>query len=197
MSRFSQQGFALIDVVVGLAIAGLVTLLAEAGLRQFVDARDRASAARNESLQGVAVRRQLVDWLSAAVVTGRADGADFEGSPGMAETGEADDRVTFITAAPGPFTIGFQPLLLYVDRDPATPEVGLVAGRSGENLVQIEPRATGLVARYLHRIEGEYAWTGEWASSLELPLAVEVRVLGDSIAPLLRVPVFAIPRAAS
>ncbi|MET0395701.1 MAG: hypothetical protein ABW277_02635, partial [Longimicrobiaceae bacterium] len=145
-----------------------------------------------------AVRRQLVAWLNAAVVEGSLDAWDFEGTPGVTEEGAPDAAVSFITLAPGPFEPGRAHLTLRIAREEAQGVPALVAVRDSPGATPPEvlvPRATGLAARYLHTVDGERTWTEAWRSSAQLPEAIELRIFGDSIPPILRLPVFVVTRS--
>jgi prepilin-type N-terminal cleavage/methylation domain-containing protein len=198
----SRRGFTLVEVLVAIGVAGVVALLVGTGFGAVVRMERRAAEARQSSMHGVAVRRQIALWLRAAVVNGTADAWDFDGSNRISEAGEPDPVLRFTTAAPGPFETGTARLALRLDRDPDTPERGLVVVHPDslggpdeeERRSELVPGATALVIRYLHSVEGTRMWTNQWQSSSRLPDAIEIRVFGDSIPPLLRVPLFIVPR---
>lgn len=194
MNPARYGGFALLDVVVGLTLTGLVALLAHRGLQTLLDVQARAAQARVVAMHGVAVRRQLVSWLHAAAVEQRPAGWSFLGTSGISDAGLPADRISFLTDAPGPFRHGREALVLELDTDPLTPVRGLVAVLAGSDTVEMAPGARGLAVRYLHSLEGERVWASTWESSSVLPEAVEIRVVGDSIPDLLRLPLFVVPQ---
>ncbi|HEX2188691.1 MAG TPA: prepilin-type N-terminal cleavage/methylation domain-containing protein [Longimicrobiaceae bacterium] len=194
----SRRGFALLEVVVAVAVAGVVALLVHQGLRTVFEVEDRAAGVRAEAARAAAVRRQVVAWLGAAVVEGSLEGWDFEGTSGVTAEGAPDAVVSFVTLAPGPFRPGRARLTLHVAREPAAGTSALVAERDtawGAAPEVLVPGVTGLAVRYLHTVDGERAWTDTWRSSAQLPEAIELRIFGDSIPPVLRLPVFVVPRS--
>lgn len=197
----NRGGFTVLEMVVALAVASVVALLVHRGFHTMVEMERRASEAREAGARAVAARRQVTAWLRAARVEGTLDSWDFEGVGRVTEEGVPDASLEFYTQAPGPFETGRSRLVLGIDRRPETPETGLVAervdGRVGDPRPLrwvVVPGASGLVIRYLHTVDGGRAWTSEWRSSAHLPEAIEIRVLGDSLPPLLQLPVFVVPR---
>lgn len=194
----NRRGSALIEVVVALAIGSLVALLVHRGVRTLLEVEARAAAAREEAASAAAVRRQVVAWLNAATVEGSLDSWDFEGVGGASDDGAPDASLSFVTLAPGPFEPGRTHLTLRVAREPGGASALLAIRDTLAPLSEAEvlvPGAYGLAVRYLHTVDGERTWTGTWRSSAQLPEAIEVRIFGDSIPPLLRLPVFAVPRS--
>lgn len=193
----SRKGFALVEVVVATAVAGVVALLVHQGVRVLFDVEERSATLRQEAARAAAVRRQVVSWLNAAVVEGSLDSWDFEGTAGVADEGAPDAAVSFVTLAPGPFEPGRARLTLRIAREAGAS--ALVAVRDTAALAGgpevLVPGATGMAVRYLHTVDGERTWTATWRSSAQLPEAIELRVFGDSIPPILRLPVFVVPRS--
>ena len=72
---------------------------------------------------------------------------------------------------------------LYVDRDPATRQAGLVAvivprmpDRARAETLEVAP-AAGLAVRYRADLAARTPWVDEWSSAHRLPAVVELRVL--------------------
>ncbi|HEX2092403.1 MAG TPA: prepilin-type N-terminal cleavage/methylation domain-containing protein [Longimicrobiaceae bacterium] len=195
----SRRGFALVEVVVATVIAGGVALMVHRGVHTLLEAGDRAAAVREEAAHAAAVRRQLVAWLNAATVEGSLESWDFEGTGGVSDGGDPDAALSFITLAPGPFEPGRARLMLRIAREVGTGTSALVATRdtAGADAAPevLVPGARGLAVRYLHTVDGERTWTDTWRSSAQLPEAIELRILGDSLPPVLRLPVFVVPRS--
>jgi len=195
----SRRGFALLEVVVALTVAGVVALLAHQGVRVLFEVEARAAAARDEAARSAAVRRQMVSWLNAAVVEGSLDSWDFEGAPGATDEGFPDAALSFVTLAPGPFEPGRAQLTLRIERDVETGASALVATRDtlrpAAGAEVLVAGATGLAVRYLHTVDDDRTWTESWQSSAQLPEAIELTIVGDSVPPLLRHPVFVVPRS--
>ncbi|MEJ2218705.1 MAG: type II secretion system protein [Gemmatimonadota bacterium] len=193
--RPSRSGMTLVELLVGLIVIGAALA---AGYRAFAgvaDQRGRAVAAMDEAAREALVRRAMVDWLRGAVLVSEDGGPPFVGLDGR-DGDLPDDALAFLTttrALPG---VGNVQVRLYIDRDPDTPERGLVADLSEwqgtyEERVELAPAATGLDARYLFGFRGR-RWLPSWISSSVLPLGVELLVTAgasDSLPPLLRRPI--------
>lgn len=186
------RGFTLIEVLVALAIAGVTVLAVHAGIRTVFDLEATARAEGERSARALAVRRQLADWLRAVDVSGGA-GARPLTIRDRRRDGRPDDELLVTTLRPSPFRVGRTPLRLYIDREPGTFEDGLVAeleDREGmRQRHELAPAAEGLDLRFLLRIEHEGEWLDTWRSGTQLPRAIEIRLFGDSLPPLLRAPV--------
>jgi hypothetical protein len=185
----------LLELMVGLAVTGLVLAAGYAALASMADHRQRAAQALDESARAASIRRTLAGWLAGARLTPEGTGPEFRGVDGV-DGGHDDDELSFLTtaaAAPG----GGEPAVrLFVDRDPETAERGLVAELGGwrgaaRERVELAPSARGLDVRYLSGISLEPVWLPSWISSSVLPRAVEMRVDADpdSLPPLLRLPI--------
>lgn len=207
-----RGGFALLDTVVGLFIAAMTVMIAHGVSETLIDATHRSEAQRTKTEEAVAIRRQIVSWLRSAVMHGDSADWTFFGVPRGGGTLDAILSVT--TDAPGPFTAGEMRLTLAVDNDSTTPERGLVlyAGNPPEARIdtlattssdtmrvlrQLLPQASALAIRYLHSVAGEHYWTTRWVSTAELPEAIELQLIGDSIPPLLTAGIFVVPRGTS
>lgn len=206
----SRAGFTLMEVVVALAVASLVALAAYQGVAILGELDARATARREAGVRHLAIRRQLVDWLRSAHLATDSLPVGFEGHDRVTAHGVPDDFVAFPTLAPGPFRSGRALVRIRIDRDPATSERGLVAvladepgdtpalrtgsgvernRGAGADIVALVPEATGLDIRYRFRLGGGPTWFDGWVSAVRLPDAAELRILGDSIPPILHVPI--------
>lgn len=187
----SARGFTLIEVLVALAIAGLTVLAVHAGIRTVFDLEAKARMEGERSARALAVRRQLADWLRAVDIPGE-NGTRPLTIRDRRRDGRPDDELFMTTLRPSPFRVGRTPLRLYIDREPGTSENGLVAeleDREGMRRHELAPAAEGLDLRFLLRLEHERQWLDTWRSRTQLPRAIEIRLSGDSLPPLLRAPV--------
>jgi hypothetical protein len=151
-------------------------------------------------LRGGAVRGQLDRWLRAATLLGGAE--PFVGQAGARRDGPPLDEVTFAVADAGELRPGPRRIRLWIGRDSAGMPAGLLAeitalnGQEGvvAETLSVAPAAAGLRLRYRGRFGGREGWAGDWASSLQLPSAVELRLLPASgatrerLAPILTLP---------
>lgn len=189
----SRRALSLLEVVVALAIVALAAAAGARAFGSFVDFGGRSRAEVSSVLRAATVRRTLAAWLAAASLP--------EGSPGLEGAERArrlldDDEMQFLTTAATP--VGRSEVLvhLFIDRDPATPERGLVAEvrpwrGAGIERVELVPQATSLGIRYHTSLLGESRWVRSWLSTVVLPRAVELRIAApaaDPLPPLLALP---------
>ena len=170
-------------------------------LSSVLDQRDRAEQVLTHTLEAANIRRELRQWLAGARLTIEEDGPGVRGLDGVADGrtgGQADgkvndDMLTILTTAPTPLDANDVVLTLFVDRDSATDVRGLVAtlrawrGREG-TVIEVDPRVTGLEIRYFSAPFGDRGWLPSWISRSLLPSGIEVTLSGDSLPPLLTLP---------
>lgn len=192
----TARGFTLIEVVVGLAVGGIVLLIGFAALATVQDRSDHIAASGDRALEGAASRAAIVEWLSAAGLRSSELSIEFVGSDAR-ELGLPADEITFPTRAPTPRRVPVTGIRLFIDVDPLTRERGLVAhftGMLGEapTPMEIAPQATNLFIRYLPVSDIDVEWQESWTAQGQLPRAVEI-VLGDNPADplpaLLKMPI--------
>lgn len=203
--RRSGAGFTVIELLVALAITGLVVAAGHAGLTALIDASARARAAREPVHAGAAARAMLADWLNAASLL---DGNGSFWGTHRRDGIERIDRLSFTIADGGPLRRGPQRVDLWVDRDLFTVSEGLLAEltpiRGGPpaptETLSLARSGTGLSLRYLVMLDGRERWVDEWQSTTQLPRAVELRLTrigrvrlggasdGIELPPLLRLP---------
>jgi prepilin-type N-terminal cleavage/methylation domain-containing protein len=194
--RSTAGGFTLVEVLVGLAVGGIVVLAGFATLGALHDRAEHATDATTAALRGATARATLVTWLASAQLQSGELGVRFQGLPAD-EAGLEWDEVTFPTRATTPMRTPTTAVRLYIDTDPATPERGLVAELSGHVAdepyrFEIAPEATGLRIRYLPPFGGTQEWTGSWVGENMLPRGVELQLLDDPaepLPPILRMPI--------
>jgi hypothetical protein len=157
----------------------------------------RAAESADAVARAAEVRRQVEGWLTSARVTIEEGGPQFQGIDGRTASGEDDDVVSVLTTGETPLGSGDVIVTLRIDRDSATAERGLVAefrdwrGQRRAAL-ELEPHATALDARYRSALAEHGVWLPSWVSSSVLPRGIELRIEGDSVPPLLRLPVVAV-----
>lgn len=188
-----DSGFTLMEVLVALVVAGTVALLLHRGIGELNRFGARAAAVRREAAEAAAVRRQLASWLRGVYADPTPEGARrFEGTDGGREA-EGADRLSFWTSALSWERSGAQEITLAVE-----PGTGLVAtlrdrtttqgADSGRKIVLV-PGAEGLELRYFMVLGGERRWLNGWTSSVSPPEAVEIRIQGAGVPPLLKIPI--------
>jgi prepilin-type N-terminal cleavage/methylation domain-containing protein len=186
----------LLELLVGLAIAGLAVSGGYGALAAFTDQSERALRATGETTVAAAKRRMLVRLLEGARLSVDAVGPIFRGLDGI-HGRTPDDELTFLTTAATDVSAARSMVRLYLDRDSLTPERGLtieVARPEGRPVRRIElaPGADGLDCRYFTRMLGRGEWLPSWISGTVLPLGVELTLIparGDTLPALLALPI--------
>ena len=203
MSRVTaRRGFTLLELVVALAVTGLVTTAGYSAVALLSRDSRRADDAVRETAQAAAVRRTLAAWIAGARLTIEEDEVLFRGLDGelasdaRAREPRADDELSFLTTAATGAEPGETLVRLFVDRDPRTAERGLVAALQPwrgwpvgmPTRVQLSAAAHGLEIAYLSGLAEERRWLPSWISGTVLPAAVSVTIVGDTLPALLARP---------
>lgn len=191
-----RGGFTLIEVVVGLAVGGIVLLIGFATLATVQDRSDHVETSGVRALEGAASRMAIIEWLSSAGLQSSELSIGFAGSD-ASELDLPADEITFPTRAPTPRRVPVTGVRLFIDVDPLTRERGLVAqftGLLGETptAMEIAPQATNLFIRYLPVSDVDVEWTESWVAQGQLPRAVEITLAdspGDPLPALLKMPI--------
>lgn len=193
MSPRRTAGFTLLELVIGLTITGMIVTAGYNALATVLDRREQAERILDTAIQAANERRAIRGWLAGARLTIEEGGPAFTGLDGVFED-QPDDVLTFLTGAETPVDGADVLVRLAVDRNPETPSAGLVAefgewrGGGGNRAVEIDRRITGLDIRYYSIPLGDHGWLPSWISRTILPSAIEVTLRGDSLPPLLRMP---------
>jgi prepilin-type N-terminal cleavage/methylation domain-containing protein len=190
-----RRGFTLVEVLVGLVVAS-IALTAGFTTLAFVGERSRhAEEAAVAAIEGAGPRALLVDWIAGARLRHRDE--RFQGIPGE-DTMAPSDELVLPTNARTPLDEPVTVVRLFIDRDPATPERGLVAELIGApdqapRLLELVPEAGRLELRYFTNAQsaGVAEWHREWLENT-LPDGVELTLhpaRGETLPPLLQLPV--------
>jgi prepilin-type N-terminal cleavage/methylation domain-containing protein len=196
MNRILRAGFTLVEVVVGVAVGGVVLTTGFAALAAIQDHSGGAREATTVALEGATARATLSEWLATAQLQSTELAVRFEGL----DATESDlewDELTFPMRAQSPLRAPVTMVRLFIDTDPETPARGLVAeltGIRGEEPrpVELIPNVVGLEIRYLPAVDGPVEWAESWLDQPQLPRAVEVTLLDapeDPLPPLLLLPI--------
>jgi prepilin-type N-terminal cleavage/methylation domain-containing protein len=192
----ARPGFTLVELVVGLAVAGIAMM---AGMLALAAVQDRSAHAEELTLavaRGATQRAMLVEWLSGASIRA-VTGEQFEGMQAD-EGGRIVDQLMFPTTARSPLGVSSTVIGLYIDTDPDTPERGLVAEMTGMTFrevparMQLVPEAGAMEIRYLSLVQGVPVWDETWQGRNRLPRLVEITLYaapGETLPPLLQLPI--------
>ncbi len=190
-SRGSGRGFTLLELVVALAITGMLAAAGAGAFNAVVDMRTRAREMSAISNAAAANRGLIAAWLS----SGRVNLA-VSSAPSMATMNfnDDDDQVIIIATASTPLNYGEVAIRLFIDRDDYTPERGLVAemqevGGIRTSRVQLDSVVTGLLAEALDNTTG--LWVPRRNSAVRAPRAVRITFSAtepDTLPALMRLP---------
>lgn len=198
----AAAGFTIVELLVALVITGMVLSAAYAGLHVATDAGVRLRRQRALALGGPAAREALQEWLRAATLAGGSE--PFVGVPGHHTDGPPHDEISFAVTDGGVLRPGPQRLRLWIARDSAGAQRGLLAqivpiGRTADvrpETLEVARAAVGLAIRYrVPAAAGRRQWVDAWQSATHLPSAMELRIVGaaeGSRAPALP-PVLTLP----
>lgn len=179
-SRAHVRGFTLVELLVALAVAGIVALAAQQVLATALDARARSRTQRELALSAPARRAALEAWLRAATLS--VPDAPFIGRTG-GDVGWPADELAFAVADAGALYPGPHRIRVWLDRNPAIPPddgfvvelLPLPAGSAPADTVVLAPAAARLWLRYL---DAPGTWVDAWDAEEvgRLPLAIELRI---------------------
>jgi prepilin-type N-terminal cleavage/methylation domain-containing protein len=181
------SGFTLLELIISITITGMVVSAGYAALTVLLDRREMIEAELDTSVRSANARRTLRTWLSGARLTLDDAGPGFTGMDGVAESMD-DDALTFLTGSGTPLGQGAV-IRLFVDRDEATAEQGLVARvsqlrGSKSLLIPIESSVVGLDIQYHGSVIEGVAVLPSWISRTILPSGIEIKLTGDSLPSL-------------
>jgi prepilin-type N-terminal cleavage/methylation domain-containing protein len=211
-----RRGMTLMELIVGIAITGLMAAMGTATFGSIIDHRRVVLASTGELERASALRDQLRSWLASGTVqiltggvprgiggqTGAVSGfAPPPAMPGSSSSGAtissavaAGDEVVFVTTAPNPANTPSVRMRLFVDGDDTTPETGLTLeyqASTATPLVRVElERSIGVL-----KVEFLDQRTNQWVESTQAaaiqPIAVRISMAayeGGRIPGILQVP---------
>lgn len=190
-----EAGFTLLEVLVALTLTGIVALLIHVGFGTTADLTAMVAERDSVTARSATVRQQILAWVGGAYVTG-PDQPSFSVSDGRSGTLH-DDHLVVPTRSSGPFSDRPAVVRLRVEREGSTGR-GLIAELAGHRppgsseRLELVPEATGLDVRVLYEMNQRREWFSGWNSLVQLPDAVELRLSGDSLPNLLRMPMLAV-----
>ena len=200
-----RAGMTLMELVVALAVTGMIAALGAATFNTVLDTRARAREATNTVTSAAATRAMLVSWMSSGRITNQAERATATTSLNL---GEDDDALLVVATTSTPVSSAETVVHLFIDRDDETPETGLVAELESLDLtsnelqtrithkVQLDSTVRGLLVEYLD--EDSRRWIPRREAVTRAPVAVRVTLSAggtDTLPALLRLPIVqAMPR---
>jgi prepilin-type N-terminal cleavage/methylation domain-containing protein len=192
----ARSGLTLLELVVALSITGLAMTAGYATLATLMDRRASVDEATRSTAAAYQVRAGLSRWLSAARLDPTLAAPGFCGTAGL-HGDQPDDELLFLTTATTPLGDGDAMVRLYIARDATGRARGLAADVNEHHglrrqTVVLDSSVAALRIRYRAGAFSSVLWQPTWLSATVLPAGVELQLFaapGDSLPPLLRVPV--------
>ena len=201
----ARPGMTLMELVVALVVTGMVAALGAATFNTVIDNRALAREGTYTVTSAAATRALLVAWMSSGRITAQAERAPTATSLNLADD---DDALLVVATTSTPISSGQTVVHLFIDRDDATPEKGLVAELQSldvtsrevqttvTRLVQLDSSVNGMLVEYLD--EQARRWIPRREAETRGAAAVRVTLSAsgsDTLPSLLRLPIVqAIPR---
>ena len=174
-------GFTLLELMIAVALAGVVALLVYGAAQAGLDTEGRLAVNRRRLQSARTMRTLLQDALRNARPAVRPGPPAFTLEPRLSALGEPADRLSFVAAGGLPPLTSDADWLVTVEPTPAglsltakplgvrapTPVAALLPGITG---LKIRVQAPGTVSR----------WTDSWAFLYIMPRAVELTYWTDS-----------------
>lgn len=209
MSARSRNGMTLMELVIGLAITGLMATTGAAAFGSLIDHRQVIREASASTERAAALREMIRSWLIAGTIQlqvggvprglGRAAGAPSRGGTNAVSVSAAQsvgDEISFTTSARNPSLLGNVRIRLYIDGDANTGEKGLTIEyqpNSQQPLVRrmLDSLIDSLRVEYLDQRTGRWIASSQVAAAAGVPRAARL-TLGSShrnaVPPLLGLP---------
>ena len=195
----NRKGMTLMELVVALAITGMMAAMGAATFSSIIDHRRIIVASTGELERASALRDQIRTWMLSGqvqVVTGGATrglgrnsniiaAGSIATSPiqsGMAGSGitaavAGGDEITFVTTAPNPSDAPSVRMRLFIDADPNTPESGLTLEYQPSTAtplkrIQLEPSIGVLKVEFLDQRTNQ--WIESTQGAAVTPIAVRL-----------------------
>lgn len=207
-ARRPRRGMTLMELVIGLAITGMMATAGAAAFGSIIDHRKVVRDASIDTERAAALRETIRDWVAGGNIYFQAGGgprglnrgARAQSAPAsgnsianVSAAQAAGDELSFTTSALNPSLLGTVRMRLYVDADANTPEKGLT--------VEYQPNARlPLVRRMLDStidtliVEIRDYRTGKWFPSSQVstisPMDVRITLRSSyPHSPVLSVPI--------
>jgi type II secretory pathway pseudopilin PulG len=210
MIRRARAGMTLMELVIGLAITGMMAVAGAGAFASIIDHRKTVRESSAATERGSALRETIRSWIIAGTIQIQIGGgprgltrgvgaaAPSRGASSTAAVSAAQaigDEITFTTQAVNPSMLANVRMRLYIDGDANTPEHGLCVEYQPNTTQPLVRRMLDSTVDTLH-VEYLDGTTHRWfaasqAATLSNILAVRLWMVPDSSAhasPLLGVP---------
>jgi prepilin-type N-terminal cleavage/methylation domain-containing protein len=211
----TRDGFSLPELVVSLVIASMVALMVHQVMVGVSDGISRAEDRLNEALKAYQIRTEVGELLQGVHVHRAEHLPMFWGSSATSTDGLPQAAIVAPTFRPAAFEARRALADLRIARESGGglmlttrrlvwDAVDLMGRPDPEQAPRLQligsrllvPEAQGLEVLYAWGPSERPAWMAEWISGTQLPRGVHVRLIGDSVPGVLRVPIVIVWRGA-
>ncbi len=219
MTTRPRSGMTLMELLVAIAITGLMTAAGVGTFAAVIDHRTSLTASTVGVERAVALREQIDDWISSGTVAiqqgggprGRSSAASVSsvrasgpmgsmasGAAASAAVSDPDAELTVTTNALTPTLAPSARVRLYIDTDDNTPETGLaveIQASQQTPLVrrELDSAVTGMLVEFLD--QRTHRWVSASQGATISPMAVRITLSGsddpsrDPLPGVLRLPI--------
>lgn len=213
----SRGGMTLMELVVGLAITGMMAAMGAAAFGSIIDHHKIILSSTSEMERASALREQIRSWLISGSVQLNTGGAPGRGlgraavsvgagtistpqmngstTNGITAAVAAGDEITFVTTAPNPADAPSVRMRLFVDGDANTPETGLTleyqpSTNTPLRRIQLEPSIGAITVEYLDQRTNRWIEGTQVAAFTPIALRITLQPYdGGKIQPILQLPI--------
>jgi hypothetical protein len=187
------------ELVIALLITGMVAAMGTAAFDSVLDNRARARVVTDAVTSAAATRALIVAWMSSGRFSSDAQRPPTATALNLGQ--DDDDALVVLVNTPTPIDYSEAVVHLFIDRDPETPEQGLVAEMQSIEAAtmartQLDSTVTGLLVEYLDQQTNR--WVPRKEGVVAAPLAVRMTLSAhapDTLPPLLALPfIQSVPR---
>lgn len=202
-----RSGMTLMELVIGIAITGIMAAVGVGAFSSIIDHRERVQATSLNTERAGAQREMIQSWIAGGTVQlprgggprGLTRAATGVATPGASSTSQvsaaqaAGDELSFTTAALNPSLLGNVRIRLYVDADPNTPEAGLCIEYQPSAQLPIvrkmlDSTIDSLRVEYLDQRTNRWYAASEAATITPMALRLSMHTTDSTQSPLLSVP---------
>jgi prepilin-type N-terminal cleavage/methylation domain-containing protein len=219
MTMRPRRGMTLMELLVAIAITGMMTAAGVGTFAAVIDHRQSLTASTARIERAAALREELDTWISGGTVAiqqgggprGRSSarsvarlrtssmmGGTAPSATASAAVSDPDAELTITTNALTPTLAPSARVRVYIDTDGSTPETGLaveIQGNQQTPLVrqELDSTVTGMLVEFLD--QRTHRWVRASEGATITPMAVRITLSGagdparDSLPAILRVPI--------
>jgi prepilin-type N-terminal cleavage/methylation domain-containing protein len=209
--RLARRGMTLMELVVALAITGMMAAMGAATFSSIIDHRRIILSSTGELERASALRDQIRTWMlsgTVQVVTGGASRGlgrtstvvannanvslrsptSFMGDNGITAAVAGGDEITFVTTAPNPANAPSVRMRLFIDADESTPETGLTleyqpSTSTPLKRIQLEPTIGVLKVEFLDQRTNQWFESNQGAAVTPIAVRLSMQPYDGGLLP--------------